>query len=107
MKDYDSFETLRGDNYEDVQEAAALKYEAGSDGAPRVTALGKGYAAQSMVKAAREGNVQVVRDSRVSPVLHKLSIGSEIPEQLYKAVAEILSFVCGIDNDRKTKFGVR
>lgn len=110
MKEDDSLpksrEAFQGAD-EDVYEAAALKYDAGRDSAPRVIALGKGYIAHSMVRAAHESSVQVIRDDKVSPVLHKLSIGSEIPEQLYKAVAEILSFVCSIDNDRKHKFKTR
>lgn len=104
MKRYDPFDTGPFLDNEDIYEAAALKYDTGRDNAPRVTALGKGYAAQSMIKAARESGVQVIKDSKVSPVLHKLSVGSEIPEQLYKAVAEILSFVCSIDHDRRHKF---
>ncbi len=101
MKEYDGFE------HEDLLEAAALKYDADKDRAPRIIALGKGYTARNIVKAARENSVQVIKDNKVSSVLHKLSVGSEIPEQLYKAVAEILSFVCTIDSERKHKLGAR
>lgn len=100
MKQYDGHEN------EETLEAAALKYDAKANGAPQIVALGKGYVARNMVRAARDNNVQVVKDSKLSPVLHKLSIGDEIPEQLYKAVAEILVFVSGMDNDRKSKFGM-
>jgi flagellar biosynthesis protein len=86
--------------------AAALKYDAKKDSAPQVVALGKGYVAQNMVQAAQENNIKVVKDSKLAPVLHKLSVGDEIPEQLYKAVAEILVFVSGLDNERKSKFGL-
>jgi flagellar biosynthesis protein len=100
MKKYD------GHQNEELLEAAALKYDSKKNGAPQIVALGKGYVAKNMVQAARENNVQVVKDNKLSPVLHKLSVGDEIPEQLYKAVAEILLFVSGIDNDRKKKFGI-
>lgn len=100
MKEYDGHEN------EELLEAAALKYDAKANGAPQIVALGKGYVARNIVSAARENNVQVVKNGKLSPVLHKLSVGDEIPEQLYKAVAEILLFVSGMDNDRKAKFGI-
>ncbi len=88
---------------EEANEAAAIKYDAQNDAAPRITALGKGYVAQRMIQAAREKSVQVVKDKGVSAVLHKLNVGDEIPEQLYKAVAQILVFVYSIDSERKSK----
>ncbi len=100
MREYEGHEN------EETPLAAALKYDAKTDGAPQIVALGKGYIARNMVQAAQENNVQVVKDSKLSPVLHKLSVGDEIPEQLYKAVAEILVFVSGMDNERKSKFGL-
>lgn len=100
MKEYDK------DQYEHTLEAAALKYDSKEDRAPQIIALGKGYLAGRMVDAARENNVQVVKDKKLSAVLHKLSIGDDIPEQLFKAIAEILVFVSSMDKERKEKFGI-
>jgi flagellar biosynthesis protein len=89
-----------------ILEAAALKYDASSDNAPYIIALGKGLTADKMVEAARENNVQIVKDEKLSHMLGKLNVGDEIPEQLYAVVAEILVFISSIDNDYKRKFGV-
>jgi len=81
----------------ETREAAALKYEEGKDAAPRVTALGRGYLAERMVREAESHNVRVVKDEGLSHMLHRLSVGDAIPEELYRAVAEILAFVYRMD----------
>ncbi len=91
MKRYKAFQN------EETREAAALKYEAGTDRAPRVTALGRGYLADRMVKEAERTNVKVVQDDQLSHTLHRLSVGDEIPEALYRVVAEILVLVYNLD----------
>jgi len=91
MKRYKAYEN------EETREAAALKYDADKDRVPRITALGKGYLAKRMVQEAEQKRVQVVRDDKVSSVLHHLSVGDEIPESLYRVVAEILVFVYRMD----------
>jgi flagellar biosynthesis protein len=83
---------------ERIQEAAALKYDAGKDRAPRVTALGKGYLAQRMLKEAENARVQVVQDEKLSAMLQRVSVGDEIPESLYQVVAEILVFLYRMDD---------
>ena len=88
------------------REAAALKYDPQTAGAPFIVALGKGYTADRMVETARENNVQVVRDEKLSRVLQKLSVGDEIPEELYKVVAEILIFVSEMDEKYGQRFGI-
>jgi flagellar biosynthesis protein len=93
-------------NEEKRHEAAALKYDAKTDRAPQLIAAGKGYAAESIIKTAYESGIQVVRDDKLSSVLQKMKVGDEIPEQLYKAVAEILFFICNVDSELKAKFGM-
>ena len=88
----------------EIREAAALKYNADKDDAPYVVALGKGVTAQRMVEAAEENNVQVVKDKKLSHMLNELSVGDEIPEELYMVVAEILVFISGMDSEKKTQF---
>ncbi len=91
---------------DDVREAAALKYNAEDNDAPYIVALGKGHVADRMVEAAHENNVQVVQDQKLSSVLHQLSVGDEIPESLYKVVAEILVFVNSVDSKYAQRFGL-
>lgn len=83
--------------HENDREAAALKYDTGKDRAPRVTALGRGLLAERMVKEAQDSDVQVVQDQTLSHMLHRLSVGDEIPEALYRVVAEVLVFVYQMD----------
>lgn len=90
MKRYQPFEGR------ETKEAAALKYD-GGDAVPRVTALGRGYLAERMIKEAESSQVQVVKDEGLSHMLHKLSVGDAIPEELYRVVAEILAFVYRMD----------
>jgi flagellar biosynthesis protein len=91
MKRYKAYEN------EGTKEAAALKYDLDKDRVPRVTSLGRGYLAERMVKEAEQNRVQVVQDEKLSHVLHRLSVGDEIPEALYRVVAEILVFVYMMD----------
>ena len=83
-----------------------MKYDPREAGAPVVVALGTGYAADRIVETARENNVQVVRDEKLSQVLQKLSVGDEIPEELYKVVAEVLVFVSSMDDKYGQRLGL-
>lgn len=95
------------DNEKDnLTEAAALKYNAQDDNAPYVVALGRGYVAKRMVETAHENDVQVVQDQKLSAVLQKMSVGDEIPEELYKVVAEVLVFVNNLDSKYGSRFGL-
>ncbi|MCE5236835.1 MAG: EscU/YscU/HrcU family type III secretion system export apparatus switch protein [Clostridiaceae bacterium] len=77
--------------------AAALKYDAGSNAAPRVVGLGKGHLAKKMLDAAKEHNVPMKEDEALVRSLSKLDIGQEIPVELYQAVAEVLAFLYKMD----------
>lgn len=88
-----------------AREAAALKYNAQSDSAPYVVALGKGHVADRMIETAQESGVQVVQDQKLSKVLQQLSVGDEIPESLYQVVAEVLVFISSIDEKYGSRFG--
>jgi flagellar biosynthesis protein FlhB len=71
--------------------ATALRYAAESEeSAPRVVAQGQGELARRIIDAARAYGVPCVRDVPVARALAELSVGDEIPESLYEAVAEIL-----------------
>ena len=90
----------------DVREAAALKYNSATDEAPYIVALGKGNIADRMIESAQERDVQIVKDVNLSHLLNELSVGDEVPEELYAIVAQILVFVSDMDNDYKTRFGI-
>ncbi len=73
--------------------AVALKYERGSMGAPKVVAKGAGHMAARIREIAGKAGVPIVEDKPVAQALFKLDIDMEIPEDLYRAVARILSYI--------------
>jgi flagellar biosynthesis protein len=78
-----------------VRRAAALRYEGA--GAPRVVAAGAGEVAQRIVDAARAAGVPVREDSGLADALSRLALETEIPPELYVAVAEALVWAHGLD----------
>lgn len=87
-------------------EAAALKYNAQTDDAPTIVALGKGEIAGNIIKTAMENDVPVVEDKSLAQILGKLSVGDEIPEELYGVVAQVLVFIAGLDKSYSERFGL-
>jgi flagellar biosynthesis protein len=68
--------------------AAALRYT--GVGAPSVVASGRGHIAEKIIAAAREAGVPVREDRLLAEALAALDLGTEVPEELYRAVAEAL-----------------
>ena len=84
--------------------AVALSYDQDSMFAPRVVAKGEGLIAERKKEIARENSVPVIENKPVAQLLNKMvDIDEEIPENLYRAVAEILAYVYGLK--QKTVYG--
>jgi flagellar biosynthesis protein len=73
--------------------AVALKYEKEKDGAPRVVAKGRGLVAQKIIETAKAHRVPLHEDKNLVEVLEALDLETEIPPELYRAVAEVLAFI--------------
>ena len=74
--------------------AVALKFEASQMHAPTVIAKGSGAIAERIKEIARDHQVPIVEDKPLAQTLFKMvEIGEYIPEELYRAVAEILAYV--------------
>jgi flagellar biosynthesis protein len=73
-----------------------LQYSPG-DRAPQVVATGQGYVAEQIIAAAREAGVPVREDPALAEALAALDLGSEVPQALYRAVAETLAWAYGLD----------
>ena len=73
--------------------AAAIRYDAARDDAPRLTAKGQGHVAERIIELARQHTIPVRSDKALVQILSQLDIDRHIPPELYKAVAEILAFV--------------
>ena len=69
--------------------AAALKYKAYEDNAPKVIAKGKGKLAEQIIKKAKEFDVPLFQNEALADMLLNVEVGEEIPPELYKAVVEV------------------
>ncbi len=71
--------------------ACALRYDAErGDEAPHLVASGRGELAARIVAAARQFGIPVLQNVSLAHALVELEVGTEIPEALYEAVAEVL-----------------
>jgi flagellar biosynthesis protein len=77
----------------EYKKAAALGYAHGQDSAPRVIAKGRGKIAEKIVALAKENQVPLVEDHHLVQMLEALDVDTQIPAELYQAVAEVLVFV--------------
>jgi flagellar biosynthesis protein len=83
--------------------AAAVRYDAAKDDAPRLTAKGKGHVAERIIELARQHDIPVRSDKALIQILSQLDIDQHIPPELYKAVAEILAFVYSANEKYREK----
>lgn len=75
------------------KKAVALKYDYGKDYAPMVTAKGKDSLAERIIASAKEHNIPIHEDDNLVEILSSFELYEHIPEELYKAVAEVLTFI--------------
>jgi flagellar biosynthetic protein FlhB len=74
--------------------AVAIRYEMEAMAAPRVLAKGKNYLALRIRKIALEHQVPIVENQPLAQALYQSAdVGQEIPQHLYRAVAEVLAYI--------------
>ncbi len=76
-----------------MKKAAALRYDTSKENAPRLLAKGEGEVANNIIKIAELHNLPIKKDADLIELLSKVEIDKEVPEALYKAVAEVFSFI--------------
>lgn len=86
------------DNENKPATAVALEY--GNRSAPTIVAKGQGAIAEQIMALAEENNVHLHQDEGLSRVLNTLALGEEIPETLYRVIAEIIAFVYLLEGKR-------
>jgi len=96
----DKFDSTKKEEIED-KKAVALQYEMGKDRAPRVTAKGKGYIAEKIIEVAKEHDIPLHEDKEMVQVLEALELDTEIPGELFRAVAEVLAFIYRMNKNIK------
>ena len=74
----------------DRRVAVALEYT--GEGAPRVTAQGRGALAEEIMRLAQAHDVPLYPNRDLVQVLAQIELNQEIPELLYRAVAEVIAF---------------
>ena len=82
--------------------AAAIKYDGLRDSAPKITARGRGTIAEKIIEIAQENGIPIKNDPDLVQVLSKLKVDTEIPVELYRAVAEILAFVYSLNENQRS-----
>ncbi len=73
--------------------AIAVRYKSDSDPAPKVIAKGQGVLAERILAIAAKEGIYIQEDPDLVTLLAKIEVNDTIPEELYRAVAEVLAFV--------------
>jgi flagellar biosynthesis protein len=94
---------MTSDTEHQSRAAVALKYD--GEKAPTISATGTHELAEEIIRIARENNVPLYENAELASILARLSLNEEIPESLYRVIAEILAFAFHIrgltPDDRK------
>jgi len=85
-----------------IKKATAIKYEQGYD-VPIITAAGMGYIADKILEKAKESKVAIVENEELANLLSNVDVGSEIPIELYDAIAKVIAYVMDLDALMKKK----
>ena len=81
------------------REATALRYEQGQS-APQVVATGRGLIAERIIAEARKAGIPLREEPALAEALARLPLDTEIPPELYTAVAEALAWAYRLDARR-------
>lgn len=74
--------------------SVAIKYEAKNMSAPTVIAKGQDYIALRIREIAKEHRIVTMENKPLARALYsQVEVGQQIPEELFKAVAEVLAYV--------------
>jgi flagellar biosynthesis protein len=79
--------------------AVALQYAAPH--APKVTAIGRGELARRIVDVGTASGVPISENPALAVALSNVEIDQEIPENLYRAVAEVLAYILRVSGTLK------
>ena len=82
------------------EKAVALKYDKTKNQAPLVAAKGEGKTAQKIIQIAKENGIPLKKDEDLIELLSKVELDKEVPPQMYKAIAEVFSFIYSITKNK-------
>ena len=78
--------------------AVALHYD--GENAPTITAKGQGELASQIIELAEQHDVPLQDDPELAAMLAQMPLGEQIPEPLYRAVAEVIAFAYMVSGKR-------
>lgn len=76
--------------------AVAVRYDL-TDAAPRVVAKGYGNIADTIIRTAKEHDLYVHESPELVNLLMQVDLDSQIPPQLYVAIAELLAWIYALE----------
>jgi len=76
-----------------------LRYDEAQDAAPRVIAKGEGLVADRVLALAEEHGIPVREDPDLLQLLSTADVGEEIPVEVYTAVAQVLTYLYGLNSE--------
>lgn len=83
-----------------MKKAVALRYDPEEDHAPKIMATGHGVVAEKILEKAEENEVPIHHNEKLVKELIQFKVGTEIPQELYEIVAQVLIFVEGLDTKK-------
>lgn len=87
----------------ETKKAAAIRYNPKKERAPRLLAKGAGFVAEKILDLAKRYDIPVREDSDLINALSKLEIDTQIPTELYEAVAQVLAFLYAANKEMAVK----
>jgi len=89
-------------NQHSTTQAIALKYD--EIAAPKLAAKGNAELAEEIIAIAKQYGVPIYENSELVSILAKLELGEEIPEMLYRVIAEIIAFAYHLQGKKPQGF---
>ncbi len=83
--------------------AVALRYDPDEHQSPEVIAKGEGWIGERILKLAEEHQIPHYVDAELVQNLMQLDLASQVPPELYEAVASVLAFVYQLDQKTMDK----
>ena len=77
--------------------AIAVRYDVEKDAAPVILAAGRGDFAEDILRIAEDHKIPFYEDTGLADLLLKLEVSTEVPQELYALIAEVLAFIFRLD----------
>ena len=83
-----------------MKKGVALEY---AGDIPRILAIARGLLFEKLIEIARQNNIPVYEDADIAEVLSSLAVGSEIPVELYRAIAVVFAYCYRVNKNFKQR----